>query len=530
MKNFIFILRTFLPVALLLCSCDRGLVHDGADVLYKDDLPVEHGMMALGDKLEDPYTVENMTRAYQSLYPTKARTDIFTSDLYVRFLPFTQAQYDCLESLGLELLDHPVDYSIVREGDWYHDPEVPEGDITWQYAVVPADFRFPTGIIHEILDECYIAEHVPTRASDVDWAAVERESFRLTGNSAMLQPASRGSTACPSGRITIIDDRLDGGTQVPVPGVKVAVNSFVKVSTAYTDEDGRYNITRNYSGKVRYRLVFKNKRGFGIGLNLVLIPGSVSTLGTGTAEGKSVVVSSVSDRKLWTRCIANNAAYDYYAWCDDEDSGVLTPSKSLRIWMLDILPDSCAPMARQGTLLGIPAIEELLDVKLGECASLLNVFFPDIIIGTKEAQGYAQVYSVVWHELAHASHYEKVGKEYWIKYILFILSSFVSSGGTTYGNGTERDAGLCAVGEMWAYYMQTLLVNSRYGITSYTAGTGYWFYPQILLYMSERGMRPGHFFRAMDADVESAEDLRSKLLDLYPEYKTVIRQAFERYE
>ena len=529
MKNFIFCIRTVLPVVLALCSCDRGLVHEGADTLYTDP-PVEHGMMALGEKLDDPYTVENMMRAYQALYPTKARTDIIASDLYVRFLPYTQAQYDYLESLGLELLDHPVDYSIVREGDWYHDPEVPEGDITWQYAVVPADFHFPGNIVHEILDECYIAEHVPTRAADVDWAAVEREAFRLTGNAALLHPETRGGTNCPSGRITIIDDLLDGGTQIPVTGVKVAVNSFVKVSTAYTDEQGRYSINRSYSGKVRYRLVFKNKKGFGIGLNLLLLPGSVSTLGTGKPEGKSELITNKSDRKLWTRCIANNAAYDYYNWCDDEDSGVMTPSKTLRMWLMDILSDSCAPMARQGTVISIPVLDDLLREHLGEYAGLLNIFFPDIIIGTKDAQGYAQVYSVVWHELAHASHYEKVGNDYWNRYILFILTSFLTSGGTTYGSGHEEDAGLCAVGEMWAYYMQTLLVNTRYGITNYTAGTGYWFHPQILLYMSERGMKPGQFFKAMDASAESAEDLRSNLLDLYPEYKTVIRQAFERYE
>ena len=36
-----------------------------------------------------------------------------------------------LQRQGFELLDHPMDYEIVREGDWYHDPGVPEGEITW---------------------------------------------------------------------------------------------------------------------------------------------------------------------------------------------------------------------------------------------------------------------------------------------------------------------------------------------------------------------------------------------------------------
>ena len=78
---------------------------------------------------------------------------------------------------------------IVREGDYYHDPGLSEEEITWQYAVVPKDFEFPTSIRWELLDECFISEHDPdTRSDGIDWAAVEEEAFRLTGNGDLFVP------------------------------------------------------------------------------------------------------------------------------------------------------------------------------------------------------------------------------------------------------------------------------------------------------------------------------------------------------
>ena len=72
--------------------------------------------------------------------------DIHPTDLYVRFLPSSDAALQKLRAGGLYLLDHPMDYRIVREGDYYIDPSLEEGSITWQYAVVGSDYAFPEDI------------------------------------------------------------------------------------------------------------------------------------------------------------------------------------------------------------------------------------------------------------------------------------------------------------------------------------------------------------------------------------------------
>ncbi|MBR2127322.1 MAG: hypothetical protein IJ940_00450, partial [Bacteroidales bacterium] len=198
-----------MALTVMSCSEEGARPEHGVDYLYGRDL--SHEKIVLGSRLENPYKTENITKALQELYPTKAdRVEVKTTDLYVRFLPGDGDELKQLESLGLEMTDHPLDYEIVEEGDWYHDPEVPEGKVTWQYALVPSDFEFPD-VEYEIIDECHLAENVTgTRADDgIDWAAVERQAYVITGNGDMLAPESKASKVYPSGRITIVD-RHDG--------------------------------------------------------------------------------------------------------------------------------------------------------------------------------------------------------------------------------------------------------------------------------------------------------------------------------
>ena len=172
-------------------------------------------------------------------------------------------------------MDHPLDYDIVVEGDWYHDPQVPEGEVTWQYAVVPIGFEFPD-VRYEVIHECYLPANDPDSKSSnewVDWEAVEKEAYVLTGNSALIsEPHTKAaSKVSPSGRITIVDRHANGSKPFGVAGVKVMCNSFVKFSTAYTDRDGYYTMPQQFASDLRYRLVFKNEKGFSIGKPLTIM-------------------------------------------------------------------------------------------------------------------------------------------------------------------------------------------------------------------------------------------------------------------
>ena len=521
--------KVLLPLVLVTGCHDDGI--PGPDERRVDVSALTHGMIELGEKLEDPYTVGNMREAVARLYPTKAgEIAIVATDLYVRFLPKNEDEYAVLLSKGLKLTDHPVDYKILKEGDYYHDPDLAENAITWQYAVVGKDFEFPEGIRCEILDECYLSENDPvTRASsDIDWEAVEAEAYRLTGN-AELYPETRAGEepVFPAGRITVEDPDAFGGKPYGVAGVMVCCNSFVKFATAYTDRDGYYQMPKKYSSTPRYRLVFKNTAGFSIGLNLILVPASVSTLGTGPAAGVDVHIDEGADGALWRRAVVNNAAYDYIARCASSDLDLRTPPQDLRLWIFKDLSCSSAAMLHHGTFV---ESNDLIQRYLGGYTSLLKTFLPDVTIGAKAGDGgFIDLYSATMHELAHASHYAQVGNAWWNPYITYVLRSYVTEGRQVYGSGSGEDAGYCEVGEMWAYFMESVLFQDRYGGDLPAFGTSYWFYPQIFRYLYERGLRCADIFKALKSEVTSRDDLQDALILLFPERESTITQVFNRY-
>jgi len=523
MKN----LLNLIPFLLLPLACERAQFPPDASRSVELS-GLSHEMIVLGEKLDDPYSLSNMELAVRSLYPDKAaRLDLRATDIYVRFLPADEAQFERLEALGLDLVDHPLDHRIVREGDYYHDPEVPDGRITWQYAVVPAGFTFPTGIRMEILDECYISENdATTRASGIDWAAVEREAFRLTGHADLLAPATRGEGASfrPAGQITLRDEETYGETLTGLSGVKVCVNSFVKYATAFTDDEGYYEIPKSFAGDVRYRLVFRNRRGFAIGVNLLLVPASVSTLGKHSAEGIDCTIDRDTDWKLFTRCAVNNIAAEYIDRCEAEGD-VSVPPSDLRIWIFRNLGSSSTPMLQQGVLVDSGKLGEFL----GEYSDLVKMFLPDITLGLKHCHNYAEIYAETVHELSHASHFVRAGKDFWGRFIRFVLKSYVTSLGITYGTGLESDAGYCEVGEMWGYFFGNLLFREKYGRGTPAEGLSLWFYPQILMYLEERGVGASKIFEVLGPEVTGRDEFQEALTHRYPEHYSVISQAFDTY-
>jgi hypothetical protein len=175
------------------------------------------------------------------------------------------------------------------------------------------------------------------------------------------------------------------------------------------------------------------------------------------------------------------------------------------------------------------AIEsELISTYLGEFAPLLEYFLPDVTLGAKDKEDYASLYSVVCHELAHASHFAQVGTGYWNKYIRYILESYLKTG-DAYGDGLSADAGYCGVGESWAYYLESMMYKERYGGSVPTFGSSYWFYPQIFRYLDERGLTRSDIFSVLEGNIASKTDLKSALIRNFSQKRTVIEQVFSRY-
>jgi len=164
-KFIVLMVGIILPAIVFFSSCKKeesNIEKQNATNNYEQ---LSGEKIVLGKKLENPYSVANMKRAYAELkkeYAEKNGGDsledinIYTTNLYVRFLPANIDEYDTLVSdTTLELFDHPLDYEISGEGSYYHDPDLPADQITWQYCAPKVDHELPD-IEREIIEELYL--------------------------------------------------------------------------------------------------------------------------------------------------------------------------------------------------------------------------------------------------------------------------------------------------------------------------------------------------------------------------------------
>ncbi len=164
----------------------------------------------LGSQLTNPYLIPNMQQAYANLGITNV--SVAATHQYVRFKPtIDQMSYldSFMEVKGLELFDAPLDYQILLEGGYYQDPSIPAKQPTWQYAVVPKLFSFPSGIQYELLAQI----HIPADT----YTAVETEAERLASLGGGGAAATTDGGTQPDGIDCLPGYHYDIETQTCIP-------------------------------------------------------------------------------------------------------------------------------------------------------------------------------------------------------------------------------------------------------------------------------------------------------------------------
>ena len=82
---------------------------------------------------------------------------------------------------------------------------------------------------------------------------------------------------------------------------------------------------------------------------------------------------------------------------------------------------------------------------------------------------------------------------------------------------------------MWAYFMQASLMKDRYKGAMETFGSSFWFKPDILTYLYERGMTRGEIFRAVNSKAVDPLSLKEELKKIAPGLEREIQETFARY-
>lgn len=524
---------TFALLTTLLFSCQKDEFLDTpqaktpetpvTEATQQDILP----QIILGKKLENPYSVANMKRAYKSLkekralitassssslasLSTEQNVEIETTDYYVKFWIETDEQKNMLIADSLNLSDIPLDVEVLKEGIEFIDEEAQKEKAHWVYTSVTKDYTFRPEITYKILEDLFLIEpstiegqeeeeeetqqgsgQIATNAvAQNDFLLdLEEEALRITGNLELdnitpttsnddLVPSSWKSKKTPEGFVNVYNTVT--GELDPVVGIKVKTRRWFKWAKGWTNNEGFYRVNRGYRNNVRYTAVFKNTRGFKIWPSLFSVSSARYRAGKHSKSGYdfNFYTNSVG----WRWATVNNATVKYLDYCTR--FGVDKPNYGLRIVANSngFFGNSGAPMMRKtwgwaGFRTNSDLISFLGKMSISVPANALWIIIrfivPDVIINANASKGTDGVYSNTFHELGHASHHKKVGSGYWIKYINYIITY------GAYGDGHGYNAGYVGVGEMWGNYFSHVCSNAEFGYSNFDRGED-WYNPGFL--------------------------------------------------
>lgn len=553
--------------------------------------------IVLGQHRQNPYEIQNMLEAYDLLH--EYRHNFVVGDIepevntiYYRVLPLDSIELAILaEDTTIIYFDYPLDCDIAQWGSYYHDPSLGNFEYTWLYAVVPVTHPLPQLHNVEVLAECYIPQEPivdEIHYDDIpDWqngfAMLEYMAYLISGNLDMYDPeviaiyddilsqtANRNfndnplssdertrnsfwdfiTGVHPEGDFTVENTYLHQNEGIK--NAKVFIHNIVKIYCGPIDEYGHYYSEMRFRTHCWYHIRFENHhtltRVYG-GAKFLLGPVH-RHVGWHSRYGCDYTL--YFNDVAWRYATINNAVETYFDFCDDYH--ILFPY-NMRVWVACLGNGQWAGSTPLFHKRHSPLIYNVYTLAL---AWPLFIFLdiPDMGLFIYQGDTHYQtlkMYELVFHEFAHASHYEKVGANYWSNYVMHIISNL--------GYGDHADGllhGYCGIGEMWGnfagshclyqymgYYYPYIHIEDVTGDLYYGAYVPalYTFHPESLYFAPKaEWFNPGilakihqdshcsitNIYNALNSDVFSLEALSNSLqsqgIDEY-----IISDAYETY-
>ena len=226
------------------------------------------GQIRLGKQLENPYSVENMQKAWDNIAtPTmrSAMSEVPITHLYLKFKPQDEEQLSILKNdTSIIWYDYPLDYEMLEEGgSYYHDPEVPLDQPTYQYTAVSVDHPLPQGVEYELLANLYIPEEQEeesgARLQQQQWIdQLVDEALLITDNLEPTTRDSKGITAKrwrPKGIIKVWDD--DKNTYLALEGVIVRARRWFTTRRGTVNSNGNFTCNGTFKRPANYSFEYE---------------------------------------------------------------------------------------------------------------------------------------------------------------------------------------------------------------------------------------------------------------------------------
>lgn len=244
------------------CAKDDEYLGNGNDIFATEKTGEGDDAIVLGEKMNDPYNMAFMSEAFQQLKAegTELPFDVLEpTGLYVRVLAGSTAELDLLEAdTNMTWFDFPLDYEIISNGTYYHDPTLPDS-ATWKYGVIPVGYSLPSSLKHELLYNVFIPDdHPEYKEYEEAFDRLEEISESLCGyeeEDDEKEISTKASKWNPSATIEAWDSVVNG--YIPLQGVKVTVRRCTKSRSKMTDANGYCFFEAKFKKKVNYGITWE---------------------------------------------------------------------------------------------------------------------------------------------------------------------------------------------------------------------------------------------------------------------------------
>ena len=420
-----------------------------------------------------------MRALYRQMHnlPSSAATPVRTTHLYVKLHPEDTTQFSMIvDDTVINAFPYPLDYELIGQGNYVQPTE----DTGWVYAVVPVNWSPLSTINHLLIDSCCIPEKQDEDLIEIENAAL----VELFGPGEL--PVPTRVMGKPKGYIKV--QNTSTGQYDGMRRIKVVMNTLVRVAVTYTNDNGYYEYNGwSFVTNVNYSIMFENIHDFKVwnhhnGFTSVLQ--DAMCLGKHSPQGYSYNIL-VSDFNWRAATICNAASVYYNHLWKGTDLNIGRPVGGLRIGYLPISGyihsmtghnwTACTPMWRHRIY---SATEWYQYLAIYYVTLMGGLAIPDMMVWS-DSWYTDTICSTIFHELAHVSHYRKVGNTYWDS----LVANTISNSG--YGD-INNFPDYVGVAEMWAYYAEVNAYDfykSHYDqLMPIHAGvpSGYWFRPDIL--------------------------------------------------
>ena len=425
LTDLLFMKKTLLIISFVILSfsCIREERVPNKDILSSSCVYEE--AIQLGKRIDIPYSIENLQKAYNSLSPSsKAKInieEIIPTHYYIRFSPKNALELDILRNIKprIFLSEVPLDYEVTSGGTFYHDPSLPEDVPTYQYSTISVErwnqlvdtLSVEAQILIKAFMPDYDYEEINTKGirysmDDDAYELLLAEAYKITNTPIEPNISTKGAEWHPQGTIMAYDNICN--TLIPVPGVRVRATHLLKVHEALTDTSGHYYL-KSFKNPVRMKVIWESD-DWDI---------RSESLGQATYDGPKIsggtwdLNADSTFEKTIRYAAIQRAAYRYYY---GNNCGLSRPGNDRKE--------------------KIGYYHEALDDIYGDYNRQLGAtIWTDIRIAGKDENGLREpsnIFSTSCHELGHATHYIHSSNNYshssdrliesWARFTQYILT------------------------------------------------------------------------------------------------------------